>query len=206
MLAAQSCPTPCNPVDCNPPGSCVHGILQARILEWVAISFSRGPSRHRDWTQVSYTAGRFFTDWASSSLLYDFMISLNKDMASISLSLECRFCVLLLVLGCFSRLATNRGLRNPLCISAFSPTLLWLPREDSKASQPEDETYGSAEAFAEQLSQVTSGHIRESPIKVSRAKQPSHSWATEAWVSLARVRRPCPGDLQTHEQNEGLSF
>ena len=41
---AQSCPTLCNPVDCSPPGSSVHGILQARILEWVAISFSRGSS------------------------------------------------------------------------------------------------------------------------------------------------------------------
>ena len=44
---AQSCPTLCYPVDCSPPGSSVHGILQARILEWVAISFSRGSSRPR---------------------------------------------------------------------------------------------------------------------------------------------------------------
>ena len=42
---AQSCPTLCDPVDCSPPSSSVHGILQARILEWVAISFSRGSSR-----------------------------------------------------------------------------------------------------------------------------------------------------------------
>ena len=47
-------------MDCNPPGSSVHGILQARILEWVAISFSRGPSRPRDRTLVSCIAGRFF--------------------------------------------------------------------------------------------------------------------------------------------------
>ena len=56
----QSCPTLCNPVDCSPPGSSVHGILQARILEWVAISFSRGSSRPRDWTWVSCFAGRRF--------------------------------------------------------------------------------------------------------------------------------------------------
>ena len=43
---AQSCPSLCDPVDCSPPGSSVHGILQARILEWVAISFSRGPSQN----------------------------------------------------------------------------------------------------------------------------------------------------------------
>ena len=47
-LVAQSCPTLCNPVDCSPPGFPVHGILQARILEWVTISFSRGSSRPRD--------------------------------------------------------------------------------------------------------------------------------------------------------------
>ena len=50
---AQSCLTLCNPVDCSPPGSSVHRILQARILEWVAISFSRGSSQPRDRTQGS---------------------------------------------------------------------------------------------------------------------------------------------------------
>ena len=45
---------------CSPPGSSVHGILQTRILEWVAIPFSRGSSQPRDWTQVSCIAGRFF--------------------------------------------------------------------------------------------------------------------------------------------------
>ena len=55
---AQSGPTLCNPMDYNLPGSPVHGILQARILEWVAISFSRRPSQPRDWTQVSRTVGR----------------------------------------------------------------------------------------------------------------------------------------------------
>ena len=62
---AQSCPTLCDPVDCSPPGSSVHGILQARILEWVAISFSRGSSRPRDQTQVSCIAGRRFNLWAT---------------------------------------------------------------------------------------------------------------------------------------------
>ena len=51
----------CDPMDYSPPGSSVHGILQARILEWVAIPFSRGSSQPRDLTLVSYIAGRFFT-------------------------------------------------------------------------------------------------------------------------------------------------
>ena len=62
---AQSCPTLCNPMDCSLPGSSVHGISQARILKWVAISFFRGSSWPRDWTWVSSIAGRFFTTWAT---------------------------------------------------------------------------------------------------------------------------------------------
>ena len=50
----------CNPMVCILPGSSVHGILQAKILEWVAISFSRGSSQPRDQTQASHIAGRFF--------------------------------------------------------------------------------------------------------------------------------------------------
>ena len=61
----QTCPTLCDPKDCSPPGSSIHGILQARILEWVPISFSRGSSRPRDWTRVSHTADRLFTIWAT---------------------------------------------------------------------------------------------------------------------------------------------
>ena len=59
------CPALCDPMDCSPLGSSVHEIFQARILEWVAISFSRVSSQPRDWTRVSCTAGRFFTDWAT---------------------------------------------------------------------------------------------------------------------------------------------
>ena len=51
----------CNPMDYSPPGSFVHGISQARLLEWVTISFSRGSSHPRDQTQVPWLAGRFFT-------------------------------------------------------------------------------------------------------------------------------------------------
>ena len=62
---AQLCLIHCYPVECSPPGSSVHGIFQARILEWVAISFSRGSSQPRDWTQVSRIAGRCFKLWAT---------------------------------------------------------------------------------------------------------------------------------------------
>ena len=60
MKFAQSCPTLCNPTDYT-----VHEILQVRILEWVALPFSRGSSKPRNLTQISCIAGRFFASWAT---------------------------------------------------------------------------------------------------------------------------------------------
>ena len=68
-LAAQLCPTLCDHMDCSLPGSSVHGTLQARILEWVFIPFSRGSSWPRDRTQVSCITDRFFTVWATREAL-----------------------------------------------------------------------------------------------------------------------------------------
>ena len=66
VKVTQSCQTLCEPMDCGPAGSSVHGILQARVLEWVAVPFSRELSKPRDWTQVSTcVADRFFTVWAT---------------------------------------------------------------------------------------------------------------------------------------------
>ena len=62
---AQSCLTPRDPMDCSLPGFSIHGIFQARVLDWGAISFSRGSSWPRDRTQVSCIAGRRFTLWAT---------------------------------------------------------------------------------------------------------------------------------------------
>ena len=69
VLVAQLCPTLCDSVDCSWAGSSVHGISQARILEWEAISFSRGSSWPRAQTQVSCIAGRFFAVWATREAL-----------------------------------------------------------------------------------------------------------------------------------------
>ena len=62
----QSCLTLCDPMDCSLPRSSLHGILQARILEWIVMLSSRGSSWPRDWTPVSCIAGGFFTHWATS--------------------------------------------------------------------------------------------------------------------------------------------
>ena len=60
-------PTLWDPMDCSLPGLSIHGILQARILEWVAISFSKRSSQPRDWTRVSRIVGIHFTIWANSN-------------------------------------------------------------------------------------------------------------------------------------------
>ena len=65
VLIAQLCPTLCNPMDYSLLGSFVHGILQARILEWVVIHFSRGSYQTEDWSQVSWIAGRVLTAWGT---------------------------------------------------------------------------------------------------------------------------------------------
>ena len=61
VLVIQPCLTLWNPMDCSPPNSSVYRILQAKILECIAISFSKRSSQPRDWTQLSHIAGRFFT-------------------------------------------------------------------------------------------------------------------------------------------------
>ena len=70
VLVTQSCLALCNPMNSKLPGSSVHGILQARILEWGVISSSRGSSRPRGQTLVSCIAGRFFTIWATRDESY----------------------------------------------------------------------------------------------------------------------------------------
>ena len=72
----QSCLTLCEPMDCSPPGSSVH-VLQARILEWVAMPSSKRSSQPRDQSQVSPNAGRFFTSWATREALNCFIVYLK---------------------------------------------------------------------------------------------------------------------------------
>ena len=70
-MLVLSCSVICDPMDWILPSSSVHGILQARILEWVATAFSRGSSQPRNWTQVSCIADRFFTIWVTREALND---------------------------------------------------------------------------------------------------------------------------------------
>ena len=84
VLVAQTCLALCDPMDCSPPSSSVRGILQARILEWVAIPSSRGSSWPGDQTQVSCLAGIFFTLWATKEA---------QSLHTMSCSWPCTVCV-----------------------------------------------------------------------------------------------------------------
>ena len=84
-FVAQSSPTLCDPMVCSPPGSSVHGILQARILEWVAIFSSRGsfPPKNQSW--ISCIAGGFFTIWFLAFFAIWFFTIFTSSQAALSM-------------------------------------------------------------------------------------------------------------------------
>ena len=127
MLFAQSCPTLCNPMGCSPPGSSVHRILQARILEWVAMPSSRGSSRPRDWTQVSCIAGRSITIWATREpkcCIQDWGKNIQNCFLDITAQVSCVFVFLLPEAGCSE---LERHVINIPLESGSSDTLqVWL--------------------------------------------------------------------------------
>ena len=94
----QLCPTLCNLMDCSPPGSSVHEIFQARILEWVAIPFSRGSSWPRDWTHVSWVGRWILYPWATqeapATLFLNFQSSFSPSISGHHLHC-CQFIFLL---------------------------------------------------------------------------------------------------------------
>ena len=100
---AQSCPTLCDPMDCSSPGSSVYGILQARILQWLAIPFSRGSSKPRDQTWVSCIPGRVFTIWAKGrrrSQLLVFFLLINCCFFPLQLTHVREFCIWVIMMLC----------------------------------------------------------------------------------------------------------
>ena len=84
MLVTQLYPILCDLMGCSPPGSSVHGILQARMLERVAIPFSRGSSWVKDRTWVSCNASRFFTNWATTEARVPFKPSQTTKSSTFS--------------------------------------------------------------------------------------------------------------------------
>ena len=97
---SQSFLTLCDPMDCSLPGSYVHGIFQARILEWVAISFSRRSSWPRDWIQVSSIVSRRFTIWATREVSWVWEVDHKEGSAQKN--------------WCFRTVALEKTLASPL--------------------------------------------------------------------------------------------
>ena len=130
---AQLCPTLCDPMDCSLLGSSVHGIFQAIVLEWIAISFSRGSSQPRDRTQVSRIVDRRFTIWAtrdqksrvqiqSTSTKYSWVAPRRVESSHTS-DQTCALCI-----GSQIRIHwTTREVLTWLLSSAKGPS--WLPLE-----------------------------------------------------------------------------
>ena len=141
-VVAHSCPTLCDLIDCSPPGSPIHGIIQATILWQVAIPFSRGSSYPTDRTWVSCTVGRFFTVWAirkpSQSKLQSvqsknwltfwrvFIINgcwiLSKAFSA-SIEIIIWLLSFILIMWCIT-LIDLQTLKNP-CIPVIKPTWSW---------------------------------------------------------------------------------
>ena len=135
MLSCFSCVWLCNPIDCSPPGSSVHGILQARILEWVSIPSSRWSSRPRDWTRVvSLTspalANRFFTTnstWECIILIpLIYVLPYQVDLEPLVLrgSLSIYLSISLIYLSPFSSISWLSLLLIPLCLYFLLATCL----------------------------------------------------------------------------------
>ena len=83
MILIYMCLTLCNPMDCSPPGSSVHGVLYSSILESVTIPFSRGSSQFKDQNWVSCIAGRFFTIWDTKEAIWSIYTVVNLWCSSV---------------------------------------------------------------------------------------------------------------------------
>ena len=119
VCVAQLRPTPCDPVDCSLPGSSIHGILQARTLEWITIPFTWVSSQPRNRTWVSWIAGNFFTIWAIREDQNKKCIGIGKQVLSRQLTKSALwwlsrtgFC--LFVSKVYS-LSIGRGALNTVC-------------------------------------------------------------------------------------------
>ena len=122
------CQTLCDPMDCSLPGSSVHGIFQVRILEWVAISFSRGSTRPRHWTLVSCIVGRH--NWATSLLYFTCVYIYLWSAVSWGFSVLGIFLgrILEWVAISFSRGSTWPRDQNPVCHNAGRFFTVWATK------------------------------------------------------------------------------
>ena len=172
---SQLCLTHYNPVDCSPPGSSIHGILQARILEWVALSFSRGSSRPRDRTQVSRIAGRHFNLWARSifcfvGLIYQTVSTeWSRNIAVFLLSLPLFFTYFLLNISFQSLMTFGEAYVFYL--------LKWTPLQSSQLASFQSLNYLKSFTVLQAYYTEWSKPERKTPIQYTNA----YIWNLERW-------------------------
>ena len=146
-LVAQSCLTLCEPMDCSPPGSSVHGILQAKKLEYSAMPSFREYSQPKDWTEVSRIAGGFFPIWATRAKFVCRLIHVKKwQMKGFQLGmrrweLHERWYLTLIDMGPFSSLqmVPTNGLKSiPTSLTGLScwRGTVWLKRSERVLHRP----------------------------------------------------------------------
>ena len=121
VKVTQSCPTLCDPMAYSLPDSSIHGILQARLLEWVAIPFSKGSLQPSNWTQVSWIAGGLFTVWAArEATTTKLLVNGVKKKAS-----EHFVCISTCYFFCFQRSVKSCMVRHTLW-NTWMYFFLWL--------------------------------------------------------------------------------
>ena len=137
-VRAQSRRTRYNPMDGSPPGSSVREILQVKILDWVAISYSRGSSQHRDRTRVSFIAGRFFAVWAPGEAR---MILVTGKKSKLEFKCVLYFQGWFLTSKWIQALGCRQQDRcwGITCVCAF----LWKPANNFSLARPSEEDCGS---------------------------------------------------------------
>ena len=147
----KSCPTFCDSMDSSPPGSSVHGISQARILEWVAIFSSKRSSQPRDQTRVSCTEGRFFTCWAIGGIFPQICSKIEKEL---NVDTLCYYVGWLFsshgtyVIHVFARERKTEGLRVPTWYK-IARHQLKVKTDKGSISTTYQKTFFHWEAFAE---------------------------------------------------------
>jgi len=124
-VKSLTCVWLCNPIICNLPGSPVHGIFRARVLEWFAISFSRGSSQPRGWTQVSCTAGRHFIIWATydvciyihTYIIYLHYIITNSNFFHCIMNNQHKSFITLRIVKCYKNILLSKYLKPRIVVS-----------------------------------------------------------------------------------------
>ena len=181
-LVAKSCPMLYDPMDCSLPSSSVHGILQARILEWVAIPSSRGYSQPRNWTCLSCITGGFLTVWTTMEALWYYLAAKLLKLLILELVLV-RSCASVPPVG-WAGVGTGRTLgwadsrgRTPLLQAG--PQCFWLHKAEGSFWNPGLRGWEKPEATL--LGSQVLGQFPD---------QSSGGWGLGRWVWFKHQRLP----------------